>query len=229
MIVENFVVKASVVKKKWSVKQQLIYRAKAVSFLIIAVSKLIFLSTTNVKQSNAERFLLFRIRVFKDEAAFAKLLGSYSAALQRFLYFKLPTQDDIEDAYSILSMRLWEYMVSTQVEHFSGLAHTIARGVVAEFYRTRKDKEDVQLKVNDPVEEESASSPTDTIETNIDVSLAKEAMKNLPDEDREAIILRHLEGYSIKEIALHLGKTENATSVLIHRALKKLGDMLEKK
>lgn len=190
-----------------------------------------FLLKTSHVTDGKEKFFLFRIRVFKDEQAFALLLGIYATSLQKFLYRKLPTQADVEDAYSTLMLRLWEYAIQTPIQHFSGLAYTIARGIVAEFYRQREGKEIVTIaeETEGGVHPESAFSG-EHIQKNIDVQLVTQGIKALKNEDdREALLLRFVEGYSVKEIAQFLGKTENATSVLIHRALKKVRTLFEKK
>lgn len=171
-----------------------------------------------------------RIRVFKDEGAFESLVSEYTAPLQRFLYSKLPSTSDMEDAYSTLLLRLWEYATSTPIEHFSGLAYTIARGIIAEFYRTREKLP--YMTISDEFEEGSVQVPSretiEKLEAKIDAGWVKEALKKLHNEDdREVIILRFLEGYAIKDIAKYIGKTPNATSVLLNRALKKLRRLLE--
>jgi len=63
----------------------------------------------------------------------------------------------------------------------------------------------------------------------VDGELMKEALAKLDDDDREVIIMRYLEGQSIKYVAEQIQKTENATSVLLHRALKKLRTIIESK
>lgn len=179
-----------------------------------------------------EKFLLVRIRVFKDEGAFGSLVEEYSHALQRFLYSKLPDVTDVEDAYSTLLMKLWEYTTSTHVDHFSGLAYTIARRIIAEFYRSREKES--HLPISDHAEEDGIQMvdevSAEQLEDRIDVTLIKEALKKLKNEDeQEVIILRYIEGYPVKEIAKYLSKTQNATSVLLNRALKKVRTIIESK
>ncbi|MEK7620694.1 MAG: sigma-70 family RNA polymerase sigma factor [Patescibacteria group bacterium] len=181
---------------------------------------------------NREKFLLVRIRVFKDEGAFESLLSEYAAPLQRFLYSKLPSAADVEDAYSALLLRLWEYATSTPVDHFSGLAHTIARGIIAEFYRTREKIPHVAIseEYEDHGVQVESHETVEGLEARIDVTWVKDALKKLTNEDdREVIILRFLEGYAVKDIAKYIGKTPNATSVLLNRALKKLRSILNSK
>ncbi len=53
-----------------------------------------------------------------------------------------------------------------------------------------------------------------------------EAMEQLPDDAREALKLRYLQGLPSKEIAEKIGKSDAATRVLLSRALKRLQEML---
>jgi len=181
-----------------------------------------------VKRPN-EQFLLFRIRVFKDESAFASLLETYGSIIQRFLYFKLPTQHDVEDAYSLVCIRLWEYAITQSVQHVSGLLHTIARGVIAEFYRSReKEMGNLSIGTQEGQIDLAKENESEQLEEFVDTSIMKQGLQELSDDDRDAVIMRYLEGHSVKEIARHLGKTQNATSVLLHRAIKKLREILKK-
>ena len=49
-----------------------------------------------------------------------------------------------------------------------------------------------------------------------------ENLKHLPDDRREALIMRFALGMDNREIARALGRTDGATKVLIHRAIKQL-------
>ncbi len=53
-----------------------------------------------------------------------------------------------------------------------------------------------------------------------------EALQSLPDDARDALRLRYLEGLPSKEIAERLGKSDGATRVLLSRSLNKLQDIL---
>lgn len=54
-----------------------------------------------------------------------------------------------------------------------------------------------------------------------------EAVKQLPDAQRRAVELHHLEGRSLAEIADALGTTKPAIAGLLHRGLKALRARLE--
>ena len=49
-----------------------------------------------------------------------------------------------------------------------------------------------------------------------------QALAALPDDQREAVRLRHLEGWALAEIALRVGRTPAATAGLIKRGMKAL-------
>jgi RNA polymerase sigma-70 factor (ECF subfamily) len=53
------------------------------------------------------------------------------------------------------------------------------------------------------------------------------ALEQLPDAQREAVVLRHLEGLSLAEIGRHLGRNAAAVSGLLQRGLRKLRALLE--
>ena len=53
-----------------------------------------------------------------------------------------------------------------------------------------------------------------------------EALLNLLDDERSAVVLKHFHNWSVAEIAQHLGRTEEAVSGLLRRGLKKLGEYL---
>lgn len=165
-----------------------------------------------------EKSLLFKIRVLKDEKAFAVLLSRHSGALQRYLKMKLPRVEDAEDVYSITIYRFWNYLTASEVESVSGLLFTIARSAIAEFYRANKGGGGRNI----PLEEHEAKSE-DRLEEKLDAKmLIKKELKKLDDEAKEIISMRFLEGWKIKDIAKHLGRTEGATRVAIHRAIKKI-------
>jgi RNA polymerase sigma-70 factor (ECF subfamily) len=49
-----------------------------------------------------------------------------------------------------------------------------------------------------------------------------EGVRQLPDDRREALIMRFALGMDNREIARALGRSDGATKVLIHRAIKQL-------
>jgi RNA polymerase sigma-70 factor (ECF subfamily) len=53
-----------------------------------------------------------------------------------------------------------------------------------------------------------------------------DALLKLPDAQREAVSLHHLHGWSLNEVAQHLGRTDAAVASLLHRGLRSLRESL---
>ena len=51
-------------------------------------------------------------------------------------------------------------------------------------------------------------------------------LAQLPDEQRDAVVLHHLQGCSLAQVAGHLQRSESAVAGLLHRGLKKLRELM---
>jgi RNA polymerase sigma-70 factor, ECF subfamily len=54
-----------------------------------------------------------------------------------------------------------------------------------------------------------------------------DGVRQLPDDRREALIMRFALGMDNREIARALGRTDGATKVLLHRAIRQLEGIVE--
>ena len=127
-------------------------------------------------------------------------------------------------------MRVWDYACRSNIDHFSGFLFTVARNIISEYYRTRANRPfEVAIETDEyelPIESKHSGQK---MKEYVDGELMKEALAQLDEDAREVVTMRYLEGHSIKHIAEQIQKTENATSVLLHRALKKLRIIIESK
>ncbi len=173
-----------------------------------------------------EQFLLFRIRQFRDEAAFGKLFETYKKELYKFLRTKLPTVEDTEDVVAMVFMRAWSYISTShgngREHHFRGLIYHIARNGVADYYRTHKSSVSIDALIDEGTQIADAQETKGKIEATTDVRLLKEQLNRLSPDQSEVIILRYFQGLEYAEIAKRLEKNEGAVRGLIHRALKEL-------
>jgi len=71
------------------------------------------------------------------------------------------------------------------------------------------------------------SSPSQQAQRHERAVLLAEALANLPDQQRDAVILRHFQGCSLAEIAEQLNTTTGAITGLLHRGLKNLRKALK--
>jgi RNA polymerase sigma-70 factor (ECF subfamily) len=96
----------------------------------------------------------------------------------------------------------------------------IAHNLAANYYRDRSRRPQTAL---EDAGELSATHTTEAIvEDREDLNRILSCVQELPDDRREALIMRFALGMDNQEIARALGRTDGATKVLIHRAIKQL-------
>jgi RNA polymerase sigma-70 factor (subfamily 1) len=72
----------------------------------------------------------------------------------------------------------------------------------------------------------SLTSPSQAVQRNERQARLQEALAVLPEEQREVLRLRYVEGLATKEIAQKLGKSDVATRVLLTRLVHRLQELL---
>jgi RNA polymerase sigma-70 factor, ECF subfamily len=73
------------------------------------------------------------------------------------------------------------------------------------------------------------SSPSELVQRHEDAVQLTEALSHLPDAQRQAVVLRHCEGWALADIARHLGRSPAAVAGLLHRGLDELRRRLPEK
>jgi RNA polymerase sigma-70 factor (ECF subfamily) len=71
------------------------------------------------------------------------------------------------------------------------------------------------------------TSPSEKAERNEQLLQLAHALTALPDLQREVLLLRHCQGWSLGAISEHLGKTRPAVASLLRRGLKELRERLQ--
>jgi RNA polymerase sigma-70 factor (ECF subfamily) len=70
------------------------------------------------------------------------------------------------------------------------------------------------------------SSPSQRAVKNEELLRLAAALAELPEAQREAVVLHHLQGCPLADLARHLGRSEPAVAGLLHRGLKRLRELL---
>jgi RNA polymerase sigma-70 factor (ECF subfamily) len=96
----------------------------------------------------------------------------------------------------------------------------IAHNLAANLYRDRSRKP--QTNIDAIAEPDAMHTTEDLVEGRDELRRILEGVQQLPEDRREALIMRFALGMDNKEIARALGRTDGATKVLIHRAIKQL-------
>ena len=101
----------------------------------------------------------------------------------------------------------------------------IAHNLAANFYRDR-----VAQAARSAIEDAGMISAPHTTESLVEGREELEAIldgvQQLPDDRREALIMRFALGMDNREIARALGRTDGATKVLLHRAIRQLEEIV---
>lgn len=171
-----------------------------------------------------EQFLIFRIRAFRDERAFARLVEMYRKELYRFLRSRVSSEEDALDGASEIFFRVWNFLVTSHSDdhHFRGLLYHTARFWIGNYYRKARptvsfeEAEEHGETIHEKKEGDNA------IIARADASVVQDLLQKLKPEYAEVISLRYFQDLDVGDIAKRMEKTENATRVLLHRALKEL-------
>ncbi len=151
----------------------------------------------------------------------------HADALFRFSFFKLSDREKAKDIVQDTFVRYWEYVAADgQVENVKAFLYRIANNAIIDNYRKKKE-------ISLDILQDDGFDPADTenhrrMIRSLDSKRALELVNKLNPKEREVILLRYVEGLSVKEIAEVLEDRENTISVKIHRALKELQEMFEK-
>jgi len=153
-----------------------------------------------------------------SEEEFFLLYETEADALFRFVLFKISDREHVKDIVQEAFVRVWEYLSSgKRIDNKRAFLFRVAGNIIIDFYRKKKEQSLDQL-------HEAGFDAMDHREVNIsdkfDTDEALAILQAFPDKQREAIWLRTVEGWSVKDIAIHLEETENTVSVRIHRGLK---------
>jgi RNA polymerase sigma-70 factor (ECF subfamily) len=176
-----------------------------------------------------EKKLLYKIRTKQDEQAFASLYDHYIDDIYRFVYYKVSNQQDAEDLTSEIFLKTWRYLIdesNKDVDNFRALIYRTARNRIIDFYRKRSDKEECSIEDVLKVTPDETSLEQEVQEEITQEQILKK-MQKLKDNYQEVIVLRYLQELSTKETAQIMDKSRSTVRVTLHRALKKLKQLLD--
>ena len=71
------------------------------------------------------------------------------------------------------------------------------------------------------------TSPSQQVSREEELVAMADALAQLPEAQREAVILHHLQGATLVEVATQLQRTEAAVAGLLHRGMKQLRELLD--
>jgi RNA polymerase sigma-70 factor (ECF subfamily) len=154
---------------------------------------------------------------------------------------RIEPSDVVQQTLLEAHQKLHQFCGRTEAELAAWLRQSLAHNLADALRAQGRAKRDVarQRSLEAALDESSSrleawlaadqSSPSQRAQRNEDVLRLAQALAELPQPQREAVVLRHFEGRSLADIAQHLGRTQAAVVGLLQRGLKNLRGLLHER
>ena len=144
--------------------------------------------------------------------------------IYNYTYYRTGNHHDAEDLTTQTFIQAYRHFERAQRESNGRPLRPwlirIAHNLAANYYRDRARKPTTLLEEAEVIRDPYATEQL--VEGREELEKVLVAVRSLPDDRREAMIMRFALGMDNREIARALGRSEGATKVLIHRAIKQL-------
>jgi len=156
---------------------------------------------------------------------FSQIYDTYINKIYKFVFLKVNSQEIAEDLTSEAFSRTWVVFKEKQddIKNVRAFLYKTANNLVIDHYR-KKAKINTMSVGNHNIL--GIADPKQDLERNIlidsDMEVVRHALLNLKKDYQNIVIWHYLEDLSITEISELLNRSESATRVLLHRALKAL-------
>ncbi len=167
------------------------------------------------------------LQAHNDSAAFGELYERYVKKIYSYIYYRTGNQHDAEDLTARVFHRALVH-IETYVERgipFSAWLYRIAHNLVANWHRDRTRRKVI------PLDEFVAASlrteaPETMAETQEEQDRLIEAVRRLPEERQQLLLLKFVDKLSNAEVGAIMDRSEGAIKSLYHRTLLALRDDL---
>lgn len=161
------------------------------------------------------------------EERFLEAYELYNDALFRHATLRINDRERAIDVVHDTFTKVWSYVRNGhEIEQFRPFLYKVLNNLIIDEYRKKRESSlDVLFEkegVDEGTFEELSESTMESLAATIDGRKAFDLLGTMPDEYREVIILRFVDGLGPKEIASLLEESENSVSVRIHRGLAQL-------
>jgi RNA polymerase sigma-70 factor, ECF subfamily len=164
------------------------------------------------------------------DAAFTELYRAHLRDVYSYSYYRVGNHHDAEDVTEQAFLQAYRHFERARRESDGRSLRPwlirIAHNLASNYHRDRARRPEAAL---DAVEPPSHPHGTEQIvEGREELRLVIDRLDDLPEERREALIMRFALDMSNTEIARAMGKSDGATKVLIHRAIRQLEELMRK-
>lgn len=162
-----------------------------------------------------------------DTEAFGNLYDEYADRVYRHILYRTSSVEDARDLMQEVFIRAWRALprYKRTSTPFVGWLMRISHNLVIDYYRTKKDQTYLNSEIN---YDSQVVDPETMVEAEFTQQTIRKAILRLPEDQQQVILLSFIEGFEYREIAGMLDKKEGNIRVMVHRALKKMREILEK-
>lgn len=167
-----------------------------------------------------------------QEKRFLDALEEYGDALFRHAFIRISDREKAVDLVHDTYAKVWSYVrTGHEVDSFRPFLYKVLNNLIIDEYRKRRESSLEALLESEGINESSFDSliedNVESLTSTMDGDRAFDLLEQLPDEYREVVTLRFVDGLGPKEISELIEESENVVSVRLHRALKHLKSLLE--
>ncbi len=182
-------------------------------------------STTNIDLDTKSESDLIALACEGSADAFGALYEKYLDQIYSYIYFRTSNGKDAEDICSRVFLRALNHIEKYEDRGypFSAWLYRIAHNLVVNWYRDSDRSDEISL-----VDQYPPPTLGGSVEESIEYKDEKDQLigiiRDLPEDRRELLILKHVEGLTNIEIGQIMDRTEGAIKALYHRTLESLRD-----
>ena len=163
------------------------------------------------------------------DRAFEELYRTHLRDVYSYAYYRVGNHHDAEDLTEQAFLQAYRHFERARRESNGRPLRPwlirIAHNLASNYYRDRARRPEANIEAIEPPMHPHGTERV--VEGREDLREVIDKLQDLPDDRREALIMRFALGMSNREIARALGRSDGATKVLIHRAIKQLEESIE--
>ncbi|MFH1180996.1 MAG: RNA polymerase sigma factor [bacterium] len=161
----------------------------------------------------------------ENKAKFSKIYDQYIEKIYRFVFLKVNSQETAEDITADTFTNAWEAFQKGLIENPQPFLYQIARNLITDHYREKGKAQFVSIDCEPIIDPNFNLEASAAI--NSDLAIVRKALVGLKEDYQNVIIWHYLDDLPICQVAKLMDRSEDATRVLLHRALKSLKNDLK--
>ena len=183
-------------------------------------------------------------RIVEDEAlvaqfqagrpdAFDDLMKRYKGQIYAYLLRSVKNYEDAEELTIEVFFKAYRALDTWKPQaRFSTWLYKIAHNLSIDFHRSKSRRptyslDDEELSLNEPTAVDLWSNPEWDVEEKDRHRVIREAIDQLSPKQKAVFMLNRYQGLQIKEITEVLGMAEGTVKIHLHRAVRKLQNLLQ--